>query len=133
MKHIIASSLKSVGNLGTGILLLGIFAPLTVTSSIGLFFVTIGYAMLLLAFGGHVLDIRLLYPSRPWRAAIYKAVHALFAHLSTSTFVTGLGQVAGAFVAPVAVASVATTLLLSMVMTIICVGAYFAYRHILDC
>lgn len=124
--------LKGLGSLGTGLLLVGVFAPAAGASTLGVFVLAIGYAMLLLASVGNVLDVRQRHPTSSWVTAGLKAVSAIMAHLSAATSVTGIGQLLVILSAPAAVSMLvmtATLLLLSVVMSIISVGAYLAYRH----
>lgn len=132
MKKATVNFLKGFGSLGTGILLAGIFAPAAGTTTLGVFVVAIGYAMLVLAAIGNVVDVRARYPASPVKVAMFKAIFSLMAHLCAACFVTALGQLLAALSAPVAVLvliKIASLFLLSMMMGIVSVAAYIAYRH----
>lgn len=132
MKKPTAIFLKGLGSLGTGVLLAGIFAPAAGTTTLGVFVVAMGYAMLMLAAIGNVMDVRARYPASPGKVALFKAIFSVMAHLCAACFVTALGQLLVALSAPVAVLvliDIASLFLLSMMMGIVSVAAFIAYRH----
>tara|TARA_R110002051_G_scaffold250392_2_gene309731 strand:- start:6729 stop:7166 length:438 start_codon:yes stop_codon:yes gene_type:complete len=126
--------LKGFGSLATGLLLASVFAPAAGASTLGVFVVAIGYAMLLLASIGNVLDVRHRHPYSSWVTASLKAASAIMAHLSAGTFLTSVGHLLVIVSAPAAVSMLvltATLLLLSVVISASSVGFYLAYRHCL--
>lgn len=131
MKISIATFLKGLGSLGTGILLAGIFAPAAGTSTLGVFVIAIGYAMLVLAGIGNVMDIRMRYPESSHTVGVLKAICALLGHLGAACFVTALGQLIEAMsvsVTVLALVNIASLLLMSLIMAILSLVAYIAYR-----